>query len=105
MPGTVFILGDSINPTYSNVKGYVGVQWLTVRPALGSAEDPDGGFNLTAHGECGQALYLDGHVQAIHSVAELHDIWELEFLACGTTLAKSYKKGFGAFKNGVFVRY
>ena len=70
-------------------------QWLIVRPVSSSAA----GFDLTVHGTHGNAMFLDGHVQAIHSIGELYDIWCVEYTAAN----KSKPGTFYATKNHALI--
>ena len=75
VPSSFFLLGDTWHTTRLN-------QWLGCRPIT----SPDNGFDLTAHAGCGNAMLLDGHVQAIRSIGELQDLWKVEFTACNKPL-------------------
>ena len=87
-PSSFFLLGDS----WHIANGY---QWLCVRPVSTSAS----GFDLTVHGNHGNAMFLDGHVQAIHSIGELYDIWCVEYTAAN----KSKPGTFYAVKNHALI--
>jgi len=87
-PSSFFLLGDS----WHIANGY---QWLSVRPVSNSAA----GFDLTVHGSHGNAMFLDGHVQAIHSIGEFYDIWCVEYTAAN----KSKPGTFYATKNHALI--
>ena len=95
-PSSLFLLGDS----WTNDPKYApSGQWLAVRPLTAPAAGKENGFNLSAHGESGNAMFLDGHVQSIKSLAELHDIWEVEYKACGISMGS----GFYGIKNASLI--
>ena len=92
-PSSFFLLGDSWNLDRN-------AQWLACRP-LSAPSDPAkaGGFHLSAHGESGNAMFLDGHVQSIKSLGELRDLWAVEYKACNVTLPAT----FGGIKNRAYI--
>ncbi|MBR4220611.1 MAG: prepilin-type N-terminal cleavage/methylation domain-containing protein [Victivallales bacterium] len=92
-PSSFFLLGDSWNLDRK-------VQWLAVRPLSAPSDAAKAtGFHFSAHGESGNAMFLDGHVQSIKSLGELRDLWQVEYKACNVSLPAT----FGGIKNGVYI--
>ncbi|MBR4674854.1 MAG: prepilin-type N-terminal cleavage/methylation domain-containing protein [Victivallales bacterium] len=87
-PASFFMLGDTWHTTRNN-------QWLGCRPITST----DNGFDTTAHGNHGNAMLLDGHVQSIKSIGEFYDLWSVEYTACG----KGKPSPFRVVKNRVMI--